>query len=674
MYISELSIINYRNFNQITVALQEGLNVIVGPNNVGKSNFIEVISFLYKDPKSFSGVDNFNKYLLCANIDKYKKEPPTIEITYTIEHDLNITEEDSAFSRLSNILVFDPLTGDIKHDEDNQKAHLVAKTCLKYEFDRKEIDTYKKEMGNIPSDFQSFFNVLVKLEKYFKWTFYNVTNDTEVDRKIINGVFEIDEISASRTVDGITDNSKKYVNEKIKEKNIDTFSIQQTITKTIQTELTEVKEEINSDINEDQNQIGIINGKNKFVSNFVFDSELSDFFKYELEDDLMGFPLPLGHNGLGYNNLIYIRNLLKQKKSNDYNIILLEEPEAHLHPNMQYKLLSYIEDLKEQNRDDTKIKNQIFVTTHSANITARLKTNNIILFSIERGQNPPVNMAINLSNNFDYEKVKGLFQGEATQEEERRELLKDAKKHLEKFLDVTRSDILFSERIILVEGIAEKLLIPRFYEDLIDDHIVIIELGGINFNYFLPLVFNSNKKVLCITDRDKEIIMQNDNELILDIQQYDTGRPRINDMFKAFPNQIKIMTQKKYGSTFEKELFIENYDNAVGFATLLTIALPDSFQKLIKHKSLCYWEENYKQLLSNHNQTEYVGTLIKSYKKLYDSSDKINKGLIEKMFFTNLFYHYVKGQKGNFALNLFNEKEKIKMPAYIEEGIQWLKA
>ena len=343
---------------------------------------------------------------------------------------------------------------------------------------------------------------------------------------------------------------------------------------------------------------------------------------------------------------------------------------------MQYKLLSYIEELKEQDNDNSKIKNQIFVTTHSANITAKLKMNSLILFSTDRSKSPPINMAVNLSNNFEYAKVKKLLPNDTSiekKEEDRTNLLKAAEEHLEKFLDVTRSDILFSEKIILVEGIAEKLLIPFFHEELIEDHIAIIELGGINFNYFLPLIFNTNKKVLCITDRDKEIIIQTNTGLALDFKQYNTALPQIKDMFKAFSTQIKINTQKKYGSTFEKELFIENYESDKGFSTLLTIALPKDYKELINHKSLTYWTENYTQHITNQKQRIYISDVIEKYKKLYDS-DEQNKELIEKMFFTDLFYHYVRNKKGGFALNLFKYKNDIKLPSYIEEGIIWLKA
>lgn len=68
----------------------------------------------------------------------------------------------------------------------------------------------------------------------------------------------------------------------------------------------------------------------------------------------------------------------------------------------------------------------------------------------------------------------------------------EAKAHLTKFLDVTRSDMLFSDKVILVEGIAEKLLVPLFMEicgcSYEDEHISIVEIGGKHFKYFVELL------------------------------------------------------------------------------------------------------------------------------------------------------------------------------------------
>ena len=669
MYISKVVVKNFRNFHNLDIEFQDGLNVVVGPNNVGKTNFMRIINFLEVDPNWDATIDDFNKYVLDNDIETLKNTPPTIEIEYTIEHDLNFKDEDSAFSKLSAILVFDSETGKLDENQDGT-VRLIGKVSLKYEYDVREIDEYKKEMSTI-SDFKGIYQVLSKLQENFKWNFYNTTTQQIVDRKVVNNIFEIDKIDAPRIIDKLTDNSKKYVNEKIKEKNIDVFSIRQEITNSLQERLKDVKTEINRDINEDQNQIGIINGRNKFVSNFVFEGEIADFFKYELEDDKIGFPLPLNFNGLGYNNLIYIRNLLKQKRNNDYNIILLEEPEVHLHPNMQYKLLNYIEKLKEQKSENSKIKNQIFITTHSPNITASVSTKNIILLTIDRSEPVPISRATNLYNNYSFEKVKHLFENPDEDIVSRTKILEDGEKHLTKFLDVTRSDLLFSDKMILVEGIAEKLLLPKMFYNLVEEHVSIVELGGINFNYFLPIIFNTNKKVLCITDKDIDIIEQQGNGLRLNIKNYIKQKPKIDNLFNGFiGNQVNIKQQEKFGSTFEKELFIENYENL--FKELLKLSLPESYANLIEHKDIKYWNAHYEEVITNSNQKKFLKEILDDYMKLFESTNEKFKGLVEKMFFTNLFYHYIKNKKGKFALDLFEYKEKLIIPTYIKEGVEWL--
>ena len=161
----------------------------------------------------------------------------------------------------------------------------------------------------------------------------------------------------------------------------------------------------------------------------------------------------------------------------DFRILCLEEPEAHLHPAMQYKLFKYLRDLDETDG----LKQQIFVTTHSSNISAVAGIDNMFMLAYSRDNGEAECCQQSLAEQF------ADSNGETVK--------KEAKNHLTKFLDVTRSDMLFSDKVVLVEGIAEKLLMPLFmkicgcsYED---EHISIVEIGGKLFKYFVEL-FNGN--------------------------------------------------------------------------------------------------------------------------------------------------------------------------------------
>ncbi len=141
--------------------------------------------------------------------------------------------------------------------------------------------------------------------------------------------------------------------------------------------------------------------------------------------------------------------------------------------------------------------------------------------------------------------------------------LNDSKKHLVKFLDVTRSDMLFTQKVILVEGLAEKLLMPLFAAkeglDLIDNHVSIVEIGGIAFNHYLPLFVNTQNKVLCVRDLDFNYFEKGD--FILSKYENFKGEKKIIDIkYDQYPQTIKAVTQQNFGSTFENELFLDNFN------------------------------------------------------------------------------------------------------------------
>lgn len=175
-------------------------------------------------------------------------------------------------------------------------------------------------------------------------------------------------------------------------------------------------------------------------------------------------PLPLVHNGLGMNNVLYMAVLLaalSHDHDSDLHVLLVEEPEAHLHPQMQDLLMRFLH-REVAERDDL----QIIVTTHSPNLAAAAKVKRVTSMVATPGG----------------VRAAALHQVD---------LQDDELDHLDRFLDVTKSALLFGRAVILVEGVAEQLLLPLLAEEMgvsLPEHsVAVISVGGLAFGPFAAL-------------------------------------------------------------------------------------------------------------------------------------------------------------------------------------------
>lgn len=665
MYIQKIHIKNYRNFNDFEMEFHDGLNVIVGANNSGKTGLLSAINLL-NEPATVS-IDDFNKNNLIQFVKLYKDEAPSIEIVYYIKHVIDEDDtSDESIIKLVPFLGFKEIETTRSISENKNKYCITAVIKAVYSLDIKYIDEYKKTVSGL----STFDDFIVRLNhfvtEHYKWNYTNGVSETKAEPKDATGIFDIRFIGAERTAEEVEKETRREIDSFTKEtgNSVQIDEFKNRISKELGDILHPSIDKLTKLFEAEQNAIGLKNGNVAIKPSVKAKISIPDSFLTEVRDTKTEYIIPIDHNGLGYNNLINIYMLIRLneiKIGKDFRILCLEEPEAHLHPAMQYKLFKYLKKID----DDKKLKQQIFVTTHSCNISAVAGLDNMFMMAYNRSSTPQ--NCVNQSLEVQFRNV-----GNTNNKSE-------AKKHLTKFLDVTRSDMLFADKVVLVEGIAERLLMPYFMDkcqySYEDEHVSIVEIGGKHFEYFIEL-FNGNalkKKVLCITDKDFEWIS---DEGFNEKKVYETETPNhVKALCERFKfDEFKICTQKYGGRTFEDELFLTNYDDEKVAISLLKIAVPESLHGILSSYGLeiSKWQE---QLAGIDGRSKSVLEKYLGFFNNRKDKDGENEAFYEKLFFSELFLHYAKNNKGNIALRILTELGdfSLKVPDYISEGIAWLK-
>lgn len=221
-------------------------------------------------------------------------------------------------------------------------------------------------------------------------------------------------------------------------------------------------------------------------------------------DDVL---LPESHNGLGYSKLIFIilqfvaffEEYRKRTPRAGMQILFVEEPEAHLHPQMQ---AVFIKNIREYIKSKEGWNVQIVVTTHSSHIIAESG------FSCIRYLQKYAHGAeVRDLRKFKAElETKAKKRATKPEEELEAEVSAATLKFLEQYLVLHRCDMFFADKIILVEGTAERLALPAMIKKdapgLAHQYISVIEVGGAYAVKFKSLLEFLDVPTLVITDID----------------------------------------------------------------------------------------------------------------------------------------------------------------------------
>ncbi len=500
MHLRQLGIKNFRAIKELSINFQEGVNIIIGENNSGKTAIIDALRICYGYGSQWR-----DKYIRKSDfhIDKNHHDEEYPDIEFHLYFKIENKDEAGWFIDLLSV-----------DEEGNQELQLH----FRYYIDEKrgvERVRYKVWGGDhegqlITPDVLDLF-YFVHLEalrdavQYLRpvrgsrlgQLYSNLVTDEEKRNELA------EKVRTSLHDDGdwknLIEDGKTKVNEHLKE-----------------TTIKEKQQEVNIDFLDFEFgrlveylriQMPIFDEKN-----LNGDSSKQKYFQ-------------IFQNGLGYNNLIYTATVLgdlKRKREIDpetYIALLIEEPEAHLHPQLQNIFFNYLSGLN--NLDF-----QIFITSHSPTITAKAAIDSLIV----------------LQNQDD--KINSFSLKESA-------LTLHHKKYLHKFLDVTKSQLFFANGVILVEGISEALLLPELAKIVGSDYnlekngIEIVNVNGVSFSHFAPL-FNSDDKEMRLNSRCA-ILTDDDRN---DEEQESSRAVKAKELEKE---GLKVELAER---TFEYELFM----------------------------------------------------------------------------------------------------------------------
>lgn len=632
MYIKKLSITGYRCFSELfEINFRKGLNVIVGENGAGKTAIINSFRQLFIDTESGSynvSSDDFNKPFKEASIaaDSFQIK---------VEFDNLENAEPIAFLQWSDA---------------------TNNVILNLEVLNKELrGRFKKSFWGGNSKSSQF-----DIELFDKIHCIYLPPLRDAESKLVNGrqsrlskllkFIEAEQLKTCKKA-----KKKHPLEEKFKDFNKSLIEEEGSSIKEANRLITEhLLKAVGQNFSQSTHIQFVENEFSKIVENLrlIFFPKITTAEADQFRD--------LCQNSLGYNNLLYIASILAEltltKEESLYRLLLIEEPEAHLHPQLQVRLLDHLEKVANEH------KVQVIVTTHSTVLASSVHLDKII--HLTKNDNPtatPLAECGLADNNLNF---------------------------LNRWLDITKSNLLFASGVILVEGIAEQMIIPELAKTVLKDKeinniedygVSVTNLNGIYFNHFMRLYCNItgvpdvqedqvglNVPIRCagITDLDPDQFYY-EEDTSTDTESKDKPEKKIKIDYK--PHEDNILEGKNHA------LKLVDSINTSDFARLF----------VAKFKTL-----EYDLAMESNNAKEMAKVLIELWPS---KTGDVKNGL--QVIIDDDYSKITSEQKANHAFEILkrvddknigkgyfaqvladkisSEEIKLQVPQYLEDAILW---
>ena len=688
MFLYKIEVNNFRLLKDFELYFKNELSLIIGKNNCGKTSINIILDKMLNSHKIIWDDVNLewqkNIFTKIQEFDIAKQNELTVLEAINFKLFIKYNDNDS-YSNIqkfmmdlnpgNNIIVLEFIS------QITKKKIIELRDIIK----EKKIDDFISFSKFIKKNFSVFFETK-RYSRGFDVELNQITQvrSEEIDIRDIRKVIRLEGIRADRAV---SNDERNHVLSSLTGKYFDSYKAAKNESELVFTRLEEKLDEADKELykiyNGEKSESGesiegIFSGVIDVIKTYggaengidiAIESSISE--KNLLSDNTNlsyrqggDCSLPETYNGLGYLNLIGILFEIETKiqelfeQPADINLLYIEEPEAHTHPQLQYifirNIKSHIKAHRKKLSEDKNKQLQILITSHSSHIVSECNFDDIIY--LKKNGNTVIAKNFNsLKEEYGGDKQKGF-------------------KFVKQYLTINRSELFFADKAICIEGDTERILMTMMMHKidnkenpegdiipLLSQNISVIEVGA-HSHIFIPLFEFLGIKVLILTDIDAA--NKNDNGRYIKSHPKEakyTSNASIKDFFKDtglddLNNQFGELVEKRPEDKIKNNIRIA-YQIPETDGEYQASSFEDAFIALNKDF-----------ILKNKEGLCEYGAL-KDF-----SNDEIENG-----DYYNFALNNVK-KKSSFASSLLyfddengEEDEKWAVPHYIEEGLLWIR-